>query len=89
MISYSEIEIPSRVNHLWRYTPWKRVHPTSVEEVPDIDSIKSQLPIKDYYEFMYHSWYTNKLENVAEHFFFGLEKSKVANRLNNGPVQSG
>ena len=34
----------------------------------DIDSIKSQLPIKDYYEFMYHSWYTNKLENVAEHF---------------------
>ena len=40
MISYSEIEIPSRVNHLWRYTPWNRVHPTSVEEVPDVDSIK-------------------------------------------------
>ena len=40
MIKYPEIKIPPRSEHLWRYTPWKRVHPTKVEEMPKADPIK-------------------------------------------------
>ncbi|MDG1552797.1 MAG: hypothetical protein P8Q87_04640, partial [Candidatus Poseidonia sp.] len=29
------MELPSRADHLWRYTPWKRIHPSTVETVPD------------------------------------------------------
>ena len=35
-MAYSELEIPDRANHLWRYTPWHRIHPSGkVSEVPD------------------------------------------------------
>jgi len=34
MIQYHEIAIPPRSEHLWRYTPWRRIHPTKVEEIP-------------------------------------------------------
>ena len=40
MIQYHEIAIPPRSEHLWRYTPWHRIHPTKVEEVPTADAIK-------------------------------------------------
>ena len=40
MIQYHEIAIPPRSEHLWRYTPWHRIHPTKVEEVPIADAIK-------------------------------------------------
>ncbi|HJL97697.1 MAG TPA: hypothetical protein QF401_06050, partial [Candidatus Poseidoniaceae archaeon] len=26
--------IPPRSEHLWRYTPWPRIHPSSIDEVP-------------------------------------------------------
>ena len=28
MSSYSDLEEPDRADHLWRYTPWHRIHPT-------------------------------------------------------------
>ena len=28
--------IPPRSEHLWRYTPWPRIHPSSPDEVPDV-----------------------------------------------------
>ncbi|HJO42087.1 MAG TPA: SufD family Fe-S cluster assembly protein [Candidatus Thalassarchaeaceae archaeon] len=32
---YLSLEIPERSEHLWRYTPWKSVHPTgNLEEIP-------------------------------------------------------
>lgn len=37
MISYLDIAVPPRSVHLWRYTPWKRIHPTKVDEVPTVD----------------------------------------------------
>ena len=40
MIQYSQIPIPPRSEHLWRYTPWKRIHPTKVEDIPESDLIK-------------------------------------------------
>lgn len=40
MMQYPEIAIPLRSVHLWRYTPWKRIHPTKVEEMPAADIIK-------------------------------------------------
>lgn len=40
MMMYPEIAIPPRSEHLWRYTPWKRIHPTKVEEMPKADPIK-------------------------------------------------
>lgn len=40
MIQYLEIPIPPRSQHLWRYTPWKRIHPTKVDELPKPDDLK-------------------------------------------------
>ena len=37
MTSYLDATVPSRSEHLWRYTPWSRVHPGSVDTVPDVD----------------------------------------------------
>ena len=35
-MAYSELEIPDRADHLWRYTPWHRIHPSGeVSEVPE------------------------------------------------------
>ena len=39
MISYLDIAIPPRSEHLWRYTGWKRIHPTKVDEVPIVDEL--------------------------------------------------
>ena len=43
MMLYPEIPIPPRSQHLWRYTPWKRIHPTKVVEMPQSDAIKFSL----------------------------------------------
>ena len=40
MMQYPQISIPPRSQHLWRYTPWKRIHPTKVTEMPASDPIK-------------------------------------------------
>ena len=40
MMKYPEILVPPRSEHLWRYTPWKRIHPTKVTEMPNSDPIK-------------------------------------------------
>ena len=42
-MKYSKMELPSRADHLWRYTPWKRIHPTSVEQVPEAIPIRWSL----------------------------------------------
>ncbi|MDE0708263.1 MAG: SufD family Fe-S cluster assembly protein [Candidatus Poseidoniales archaeon] len=34
-MAYSELDVPDRADHLWRYTPWHRIHPSGkVSEVP-------------------------------------------------------
>ena len=36
---YQSLDEPGRSNHLWRYTPWRRVHPTGdVSGIPEMDS---------------------------------------------------
>jgi len=36
---YLSLPQPERADHLWRYTPWRRVHPTGdVTEVPEVGS---------------------------------------------------
>jgi len=44
MTSYLDATVPSRSEHLWRYTPWSRVHPSSVDTIPNVDAavIKSE-----------------------------------------------
>ena len=37
-MSYSEMPVPNRSEHLWRYTSWKKIHPTKVDAVPKIES---------------------------------------------------
>ena len=33
---YLSLEEPKNANHLWRYSPWKKVHPTgNIKEIPD------------------------------------------------------
>ena len=34
-MTYLDMEIPPRSEHLWRYTPWKRIHPSKVETIPE------------------------------------------------------
>ncbi|MDG1555185.1 MAG: hypothetical protein P8R00_02955, partial [Candidatus Poseidoniaceae archaeon] len=31
--------IPSRSEHLWRYTPWPRIHPSKPDAVPVADEV--------------------------------------------------
>jgi Fe-S cluster assembly protein SufD len=38
-MSYQQMAVPPRSAHLWRYTPWPRIHPTKVEELPEADGI--------------------------------------------------
>ncbi|MDG1550142.1 MAG: SufD family Fe-S cluster assembly protein [Candidatus Poseidoniaceae archaeon] len=38
-MTYLDMEIPSRSSHLWRYTPWKRIHPSKVDTVPSCETI--------------------------------------------------
>ena len=34
--TYLSLEEPSNADHLWRYSPWKKVHPTgNIKEVPE------------------------------------------------------
>ena len=40
MMQYPQLSIPHRSQHLWRYTPWKRIHPTKVSEMPSSDPIR-------------------------------------------------
>jgi Fe-S cluster assembly protein SufD len=39
-MKYAEMAVPSRALHLWRYTPWARIHPSSVDEVPDASAVR-------------------------------------------------
>ena len=40
MMQYPQIAIPPRSEHLWRYTTWKKIHPTKVEEMPKAELIQ-------------------------------------------------
>ena len=39
MTSYLDATVPSRSEHLWRYTPWSRVHPGNVKTIPEVDPV--------------------------------------------------
>ena len=36
---YHQMPIPPRSEHLWRYTPWPRIHPTKPDDVPSADDV--------------------------------------------------
>ena len=41
---YKSLDQPDRADHLWRYTPWKRVHPSGdLDEIPIASSPKLAL----------------------------------------------
>ena len=52
---YQQMAIPPRSEHLWRYTPWPRIHPTSVADVPDADDVLFTLNDKHTLETVPHS----------------------------------
>ena len=39
-MKYADMAVPSRALHLWRYTPWARIHPSKVDEVPDASAVR-------------------------------------------------
>ena len=39
-MSYIEIPIPNRSQHLWKYTPWNKIHPTKVDNIPNVQNAK-------------------------------------------------
>ncbi|MDB2588131.1 hypothetical protein N9X72_01745, partial [Candidatus Poseidoniales archaeon] len=42
-MSYLQMVVPPRSAHLWRYTPWNRIHPTKPDELPDVDPLKFEI----------------------------------------------
>lgn len=45
---YLSMSEPDKSNHLWKYTPWKRVHPTGkITEIPELDSATLSLSMMD------------------------------------------
>ena len=39
-MKYADMAVPSRALHLWRYTPWARIHPSKVNEVPAATGVR-------------------------------------------------
>ena len=39
-MKYADMAVPSRALHLWRYTPWARIHPSKVDEVPEASAVR-------------------------------------------------
>ena len=39
-MKYADMAVPSRALHLWRYTPWARIHPSNVTEVPEANGVR-------------------------------------------------
>ena len=39
-MKYADMAVPSRALHLWRYTPWARIHPSKVGEVPKASDVR-------------------------------------------------
>ena len=39
-MKYADMAVPSRALHLWRYTPWARIHPSKVDEVPHASEVR-------------------------------------------------
>ena len=37
-MSYSEMTIPNRSEHQWRYTSWEKIHPSDVNSIPEIET---------------------------------------------------
>lgn len=52
---YQKMAIPPRSEHLWRYTPWPRIHPSSIDEVPAADDVIFTLSGGDELEADAHS----------------------------------
>ena len=45
---YLSMSEPDKSNHLWKYTPWKRVHPTGkITEIPELASATLSLSMMD------------------------------------------
>ena len=45
---YKSLDEPDRADHLWRYTPWRRVHPSgNLNEIPTAASPKLALSCLD------------------------------------------
>jgi len=43
-MGYSELEVPERSDHLWRYTPWHRIHPGGeLSDVPEAEAVVMEL----------------------------------------------
>jgi len=40
-MSYSDIPIPNRSQHLWKYTPWNKIHPTKYKNTMSMDRINT------------------------------------------------
>lgn len=47
-MSYSALEEPDKALHLWRYTPWHRIHPSGkISEIPDASGMRIELTSLD------------------------------------------
>ncbi len=63
---YQKMAIPPRSEHLWRYTPWPRIHPSSTDEVPEVDDVVFSLSTEHELESVSHSATTH--DDIARAF---------------------
>jgi Fe-S cluster assembly protein SufD len=43
-MGYSDLDAPDRADHLWRYTPWHRIHPGGeLSDVPEAEAVVMEL----------------------------------------------
>ena len=51
--AYSENSETDRAAHIWRYTPWKKAHPTGdINKIPVADSPKLSVSMSDGGEYL-------------------------------------
>ena len=74
---YQKMAIPPRSEHLWRYTPWPRIHPSSIDEIPDVDDLVLSVDGSHELESGIQLEYTH--EDIARAFLHSTGGSK--NRL--------
>ena len=47
-MGYSDLDVPDRADHLWRYTPWHRIHPGGeLSDVPEAEGVVMELQSLD------------------------------------------
>ncbi len=67
---YLSHDEPDKSNHLWKYTPWRRIHPTGkIKEIPEMNSPHIEISNLDKSEMSSGIILEEKLDEINENIF--------------------